>query len=438
MKLSTALFMAVRAYRNGHGKKKTSRPLIGAILGIAFSLIPLIVVINISDGMIQGITGRYIETYSYHLQLFSYTNPSLEEFQTLAQEVEQIEGVTQSYVERRGFALAYSEKGRTGVNLRAIENELCTDDAEFRKYMEIKAGDFDLTAHRAVVLGQEVARQLQVQPGDSIKLLTGKIFPNGRYVPRVTPFVVQGIVSSGYQELDRLWVFIPLEKGAEMLAEDSSETLLGVKVEDPYSSLAPMVTSIRNSINQDRQWRAYTWMNLNRAQQKSYQTTKMMLQIIMALLVLVAVMNVSSSLIMLVMEKNVEIAILKCIGASPGDIGRVYRYIGLSAGVFGSLLGCMAGIAVSLGINDVISFTEGVVNFFITLFSQFKGIFTGGTHGDFQLLNSSYYLQDIPIDIEWHTLAIIVISTILLSWIASSLPAARAGRIRPLEVIRKH
>jgi len=441
MNVRTALFLAFRSYRPGDHKKKSSRPLMGAILGIALSLIPLIVVIHISDGMIEGITGRYLETFSYHLQLFSYNSMEEEDYQDLAEGVRALDGVTGTYVERRGFGLAYSEAGRTGITLRAIEESLYLEDEGFRQYMELREGAWDLQSERAILLGEEVARKLEVHPGDEIKILTGKIFPNGRYVPRVTPFVVKGIVSSGYQELDRMWVFIPLEQGMRMLSDDSSETMVGVKTDHPYEDLNPLISrigAVARDNNENHRWRSYTWMSLSRSQQKSYQTTKMLLQIIMGLLVIVAVMNVSSSLIMLVMENSFEIGILKCIGGSPAGISRIYRYIGLSAGVLGTLLGLFLGVVISSVVNEIIDGAQAVINAFIRLFAWFSGLFHGGVSSDFELMNSAYYLQDIPINIEWGSLALIGIVTILLAWAASAFPAKKAGRIRPLEIIRKH
>lgn len=441
MNVRTALFLAFRSYRPGDHKKKSSRPLMGAILGIALSLIPLIVVIHISDGMIEGITGRYLETYSYHLQLFSYNSMEEEDYHNLARGVRELDGVTGTYVERRGFGLAYSEKGRTGISIRAIEESLYMDDPGFREYMELKDGAWDLESQRAVLLGEEVARQLDVLPGDEIKILTGKIFPNGQYVPRVTPFIVKGIVSSGYQELDRMWVFIPLEQGMRMLSDDSSETMVGVKTNHPYEDLNPLISriaTIARDNNENHRWRSYTWLSLSRSQQKSYQTTKMLLQIIMALLVIVAVMNVSSSLIMLVMENSFEIGILKCIGGSPQGISRMYRYIGLSAGILGTLLGLFLGVLVSSVVNEIIDGAQAVINACIRIFAWISGLFHSGITPDFELMNSAYYLQEIPITIEWGSLTLIGIVTILLAWGASAFPAKKAGKIRPLEVIRKH
>jgi len=436
MKRSTALFLAFRSYKPGDHKKKSSRPLLGAILGIALSLIPLIVVIHISDGMIEGITGRYVETLTYHLQIFSNASPSDQDYQTLSQDIESLQGVTHSVVERQGYGMIYSEYTHTGITLRAVEEELYLEDEEFIKYMEVIEGSFDLRPDRAVVIGEEVANKLQVHVGDDVKVLTGKIFPNGKYVPRITPFQVTGIVSSGYQELDRLWVFIPLDKGLRMMSDDSSETLIGIKTDDPYGDLYGVISQIGGIADSKHSWRAYTWQNLNSTQQKSFQTTKMLLQIIMALLVVVAVMNVASSMIMLVMENSFEIGILKCIGADPGGIRMIYRFIGLTAGVLGTLLGLVLGIVISASLNEIISGTEWLVNHFLGLI---QGIFTGEMDpGSFQLLNSAYYLHDIPITIHWGTLGIVALVTILLSWLASAFPAAKAGRIRPLQVIRKH
>ena len=140
--------------------------------------------------------------------------------------------------------MAYSESGKTGVAVRAVEPTIRVEDEGFRRYIEVREGAFDLSSDRSVVLGEAIAARLNVHPGDSVKLLTGKVFPGGRYIPRVTPLTVTGIVSSGYQEMDRLWVFIAYEAGDRILSGETSRTLLGVKTADPYGDLRGVIDRV--------------------------------------------------------------------------------------------------------------------------------------------------------------------------------------------------
>jgi lipoprotein-releasing system permease protein len=432
MNFTIAAGIAFRSFRQNRRKGRyNSHPLLGAVLGVTLSLIPLIVVIHISEGMVQGIISRYLETESYHLQIFSYTDKSNEE---LLKEREAILGLPQVkhvWRERTGAGLIYSEEGRTGIEIRAVDREIWHKDKAFQTYIEVLEGNFDLEDDRNIVLGEAVAAKLKVKPGDSVKILTGKVFPNGKYVPRITPFTVRGIITSGYQEMDKLWAFIPYEKGETLLSAETSQTVLGVKTDNAYGNLNELINTI-GAVSVGPNWRAYTWQSLNRSRLSSYDTTRSMLIIIMAMLVVVAVLNVSSSLVMLIVENRQSIGILKCMGASPAGIRRIYRLTGLFVGLGGALFGCLGGTLMSCYINELIGGANGIIGFF-------KGLFSSGQEGEvYTLLNSAYYIQTIPVELRWDSILFIGVSATLLSWISSAIPAARAAKIRPLEVIRKY
>ncbi len=433
MKFRSAAAIAFRSFRRNRRRGRfNSRPLLGALAGVALSLIPLVVVINISEGMIEGIVDRFLETDSYHLQIFSYTDKSEGDFRREKEAVLSLEGVNHAWLERQGAGMAYSEEGKTGVAVRAVERTIREEDGGFRRYIQVKEGAFDLSDDRSVVLGEAIAAKLQVHPGDQIKLLTGKVFPGGRYIPRVTPLTVTGIVSSGYQEMDRLWVFITYEAGDRILSPETSRTVLGIKAQDPYGDLRDLINRI-GAVSEGPNWRAYTWEALNRSDLNSYQTTRSMLMVIMAMLVLVAVINVSSSLIMLIVENRQSIGILKCLGTSPAGIRRIYRLTGLFVGIGGALIGCGTGVLISRYVNGLVAFVNGTGR----LVQRLLAPLTGGAAREFSLMNAAHYLQEIPVDIQWDRVVAVGLGAALLSWITSAVPAARAGRIRPLDVIRK-
>ena len=430
MNLSTASFFAFRSFRNNrHKGRYNSHPLLGAILGVTLSLIPLIVVLHLSEGMIQGIVSRYIETDSYHLQIFSYSDKDRDELIKEKRAIMNLSEVIHVWQERSGAGMVYSDNGKTGIEIRAVEPELWQNDRAFQSYIEVLEGSFDLKNSRSIVLGEAVAAKLKVSVGDDVKILTGKVFPNGKYIPRVSPFTVMGIITSGYQEMDRLWSFIPYDQGERILSDQTSQTILGVKVNDPYGDLNKVVNSI-GAASVGPNWRAYTWSSLNRSRISSYDTTRSMLIVIMTMLVVVAVINVSSSLIMLIIENRQSIGVLKCMGTSPSGIRRIYRLTGLFVGVGGALLGCFLGTLISVYINEIIQGVNMGVGFF-------KNAFTMGEGEAYSLLNSSYYIQTIPVIIRWDTILTIGVTATVLSWISSAIPAAKAASIRPLEVIRK-
>ncbi|MBN2658825.1 MAG: ABC transporter permease [Spirochaetales bacterium] len=436
-RLKTLLYLSFRIFSFGRKGTKLSRPLLGSILGIALSLIPLVVVIHISDGMIRGITERTLETYSYHLQAYPFSTHSLEEMVDQAVELESLPEVRNCTVERQGYGLAYSEGGRDGVTVRAIEEDFYSSDEGVEKYITVEKGSFDISAPESIVIGRDLARKLKLEPGDEMKILTGKFFSNGKFLPKVTKFTVKGIFSTGYDELDRMWAFMSLETGASILADNSSRTIIGIKTREPYTSLREDMIALREAL--PKRWGLYSWENLNRSQQENFKTTRMMLIFIMALITFVAIINISSSLVMLVLEKREEVAILKCLGASPQDITLSYIFTGFLTGLAGTAIGVLSGIFISLNINGIISVLETMLNGFISLFRLVAGVFIPLKESEtFELLNSSYYLDNVPVTLEPFQIVLIVAATLILSVLSSYIPARGAGRVKPLEVLRKH
>lgn len=435
-RLKTLIYLSFRIFSFGRKGEKLTRPLLGSILGITLSLIPLIVVLQISDGMIQGITGRTLETSTYHLQTYPYSKLTIDEMREQADKIKNLDIVRNSTVERKGFGLAYSPEGKSGVTIRAVESDFYSSDTGVQKYLDIEKGNFDLLSEDSILVGRDIARKMELNPGDELKILTGKFFSNGKFLPKVSTFTVKGIFSTGYDELDRMWVFIPLLSGEKILAEQSSSTIIGIKTYQPYDTLIEDMLSVRESLPQ--RWGLYTWERLSSAQQKNYQTTRALLILIMALIVCVAIFNISSSLVMLVIEKSEEVAVLKCVGASPSDIVFSYILTGLFTGISGGVAGLGAGLLISVNINGIISGIETVLNGVISFFQLILSPFMEFSGDSFQLLNTSYYLETIPVTVNPVDLIVIFTVTIFLSAVSSTIPALRAGKIKPLEVLKKY
>ncbi|MFO8063518.1 MAG: ABC transporter permease [Spirochaetota bacterium] len=446
MKVLASLFLALR-YLTGRGERGGSR-IRGAVLGVGISLVPLVVVLGLADGMIQGITDRFIEVGTYHLQGVHSPDMSVEEIREAASRVSEVNGVTGVVPERQGMGLLSSEGGRSGVTVRALPAETWDADESFRRYIEVEAGSFDLEDPDNVVLGSRLAEQLDVEPGDPVRLLTVRSLDGGSFLPRVSRFTVAGVVSSGYQELDQLWVFMPFERGMRVLPSDSSRQILGIKIEEPYALPNPLFAGGRtgdarylaNEISRSLgpEWRLFSWYELERSRYISFRTTKNLLVFIMALIVVVASVNISSSLVMLVLEKQSEIAILKSTGASPGGIARVFVLCGFFTGALGAALGLSVGLALAVNINGLLTGIEVIINriqggVYVLLSPIFDNI-----PQSLNVFHTEFYLETIPVIVHPQQLLLVAGLTTVLSTVAAVVPARRAGRIRPLEVMRRH
>lgn len=450
-----APFLLARRFLASPGSSPFHR-IRGAVLGVGLSVVPLIVVIHVAGGMIEGITRRFIEAGTYHVQMAPRGGEALGRMEELAEEISALDGVTYVSAERRGLALLTSKAGRTGAAVRAVAPDMWERDESFRSYVTVADGEFSLDDPDDLVLGLQIAEELDLSVGDEARLVTFRSIPGGGYLPRLSRFTVAGIVSTGYQDLDRLWAFVRYDRGARILSPGSSEGLIGVKIETPFAlpnalfggsgflnmsaGVGPSERRATDALFREMRRRAdgdfwvRTWFDVERSRYMSFRTTKNLLAFIMMLIVVVATVNISATLVMMVLEKRSEIAILKGTGAAPVDVQLVFVFGGFLTGVAGALLGLLLGLVVTIHVNEVLLFLESAINLILRL-----GRAIGGTASSpLEIFNADFYLESIPIRLQYRDLFIIVTSTIGLSTLVSLLPARRAARIRPLDVLQKH
>jgi lipoprotein-releasing system permease protein len=155
--------------------------------------------------------------------------------------------------------------------------------------------------------------------------------------------------------------------------------------------------------------------------------------------VMVAAVNVSSSVLMIVFERRLDIGILKAVGASPSSLALAFLIAGAATGLLGTALGIALGLLVAVNVNQLISAIQAALNAGVWFASLVRNSFvpSAGALETVTLFNSAYYLQKIPIRIDAIEVVLAAAGTLLLSALASYIPAARAARVRPLEVLKK-
>lgn len=419
-----------------------------AVVAVGLSLVPLVLVLQVSDGMIQGITSRFIEAGTYHLQAIGRDDLTLEQVTEIADRIAHVPGVQVVIPERQGIGLLYSDTSRAGATVRAVSPDIWERDAGFRTYVELEGGVFDLSTEQSVVLGVQLARQLSVGPGDAVRLLTVRPGPGGAFLPRISSFVVTGVVSTGYQDLDRLWVYVPLERGMQILAPGTARQIIGIKVDHPYrianpifsprpdAATAAMVRGIAGQL--DGQWRLFSWYDLERSRYLSFVTTRNLLLFIMVLIVCVASVNISSAMVMLIIEKQPEIAILKSVGAQPGAMAAVFVLCGFFAGVVGAAIGVTVGLLASITVNEILAGIEGLINLAAGIGGLLASPFGITAPTEVSLFHAEFYLERLPVVLSFPELAAAAALAIALSTVAAWIPARRAAGIRPIDVMRRH
>lgn len=450
MKVKASFLFAYRLLFPKTGKKSNARKsLFGAFLCIGISLVPLVMVLTVSNGMIEGITERMIGLLSSHIECSLYPDTqeaqSAQDLRAFSEKLKKIPGVTNVYPEIQSVALAAGSFGRCGATVRAVENDLFEKNPAFKSLFEIiDIADTNESEKNAVlipqgsaIIGQKLAENLDLSAGSVFRLITTKVLSSGKIIPKITTLKVFAVVSCGYQELDALWVFIPLESGFSVLPVLSSRIIAGVETQDAFSGKIDLIMrEVERNVPNFTGVRK--WSELNSAEYENFSSTQIMLLFIMMLIVLVASVNISSALVMLVKERRKEIAILKSLGASSNGIAFSFMITGLITGFAGVLVGIPSGLLCAVNFNEIINFIEKTVNFI----AKFVYVLSRGNSGnaDFNaihLLDPAFYLQNIPVSIPLPQLLMIACGTLILSLSVSVFPAIKAGREKPIETLRK-
>lgn len=421
MKSASVFFIAFR-YLLGRAKEG-GRYLRGAVAGIALSLIPIVVTLIVADGMIRGITDRYIEMGTGHLQAYNYND--LQDLDSMIEKIQHVDGVTGYWKERQSLGILVGKNGKTGVSIRATEPGFWENEGS-KKYLEIIEGSSILENDREILLGTALAENLGIQVGDTVRLMTVRVSSNGSNIPRLTPLTVKGIVSSGYRELDAAWCLMTYSMGIQILPADMSNNHLILKIDNPYED-ADRISMELGFLLGARHY-VYTWKQLQRSQYSSYESTRQMLIFIMALIVIVAAVNVSSATSMLALERHRDIAVLKAFGTSPKSISGIFLRASFLTGIFGSIFGISLGLILGRFINQIIRGLEWFLGFISSIF--------GG--GNVTILDPEYYLEEIPVIIDWKAIIAIGFFTVLCSVAASWIPSRKAGKTVPTELLRKN
>lgn len=463
---SAFLFAKSLTFPRTSKKSIARKSVLSSIVCVAISVVPLVAVMSVADGVIDGMTDRIIGLSSGNLQSYVYKNSpstkSAKNLKMVATEIAEIDGVIKTFPEVATNALATGKSSRTGVHIRAVQADIFKENEAFAKYFKVLSGDVDelgvirqaphkfssatqrpenadvsSTAQRPknAVVGEKVASLLNLKVGEKFRIITTRLLPNGKTVPRLTSFNVSAIVSSGYQELDALWIFVPLETAFSYATKDNSTFSIMIETED---ALSTDLYKTRHRIDAKMRNKAvtYTWNELNSSQFENFSSTRLLLLFVMMLIVLVASVNISSALVMLVMERQNEIAILKSVGSSSSEISLSFVIAGVFCAVIGCLIGLAVGVAISLNINAILNFIELIVNFF----GKIAFVLSGKNAGNFvalKIMDPAYYLTDIEAKVSGSELALIFFVVTALAIFVSVIPAIQAGRKKPIEILRK-
>ena len=283
--------------------------------------------------------------------------------------------------------------------------------------MEVRAGSLRLLSPGSnnVAIGTQLAQQLQLSIGSPITILSpeGRTTPFGT-VPRIVDYNVAAIIETGLYDFDKAFVIMPMEDAQEFLMMGDAVGMIEVTTTNPdrvQEILDPLRARLANRVT------VTDWRQMNSALFEAIQIEQVMMFVVLSIIILVAAFNILSSLIMLVRAKHRDIAILRTMGASRRGVMKIFMTVGLSIGVLGIAAGMVLGF---VGLY----FRQPVVNFF-------QGL-TGQNLWDPEVR----FLTELPSRVDPFEVTLIVLMALVMSFVATLIPAWRASKTDPVQVLR--
>jgi lipoprotein-releasing system permease protein len=373
-----------------------------SIIGVATGVWALIIVIGVMSGFDTELRQKIIGTSS-HIVVDKIGG--LDDAGNAMETIAKVKGVTGCAPFISTQALLSDHDQLASVVVRGIDPSLEPDVTDVEKY--ITDGGLDFSGGNKIIIGQGLAEQLALRVGNTITLISASKYKKrslGKL--RQNDFEICGIFASGMYDYDTGVVFISLDKAKVFFDNPLVVSGISVKVDDVYNA-----ENIKHEIQTALGFPYFTrtWMDLNRNLFNALKLEKTAMFIILALIVIVAALNIASTLIMMVMEKTKDIGILKAIGATNQSIEFIFIIVGLFIGFIGTFIGTAAGLfsAYLLKTYEFIKLPEDV-----------------------------YYISALPVEIETVEVLIIIGAAMLISLCATVYPAYQASKLDPVEALR--
>ncbi len=384
-----------------------------SMAGIALGVAALIVVLSVMNGFQKELRARILGVAS-HVQLVGAGN-RLTDWPKVAGIARHHPRVQAAAPFVHAQAMLSAGQAVRGAIVRGVLPEDEDRVAEIGRQMRagklgaLKAGAFN------IVLGSELARALGVMPGDRIALIApqGTVTPAG-VIPRLKQFTVAGIFEVGMFEYDSGLALVHLEDAQKLYQMGDAVSGVRLKLDDLFAART-VARELMAKLGADVF--ASDWTRSHANFFRAVEIEKRVMFLILMLIVAVAAFNIVSTLVMLVTDKQADIAILRTLGASPASIVQIFMIQGSVIGVIGTLIGVVGGVLLALNVATVVPFVENLLGF------KF-------------LAKDVYYISDLPSEVLTGDVTTIGLVSLVLSFLATLYPSWRASRVNPAEALR--
>lgn len=364
-----------------------------SMVGVMLGVLALTTILSVSNGFQRDLIKNILET-TCHIQVMSMKEHEVGEYQKVTEAILKVPGVTSVAPAClvQGMIENPEAHALSGTNIKGIvpEKELTVNSVGH----EMVAGEFRFTGKHEVILGAELAEQLEARIGQTLKLTV----LDGKHELRLV-----GVFRTGVRDFDFQMIFVPLELTQDTFGFENTVSHLFVKTDDPMSARATAA-----KIHEVSGYDARAWLDSNRVLLDAISLERRVMFVVIFLTLIVAAFGISNVLTMMVMEKYRDIGILRAMGMKPGQVVSIFLYQGMIIGILGTVLGCLGGWLAGVTLQTF----------------------------PLRLPLDVYSVDYVPVAFKASDFASIALLAFGVSLLASYLPARRALAVDPAQAIR--
>lgn len=412
--MNTPFFISWRYQRAKQKNRLVSLIAFFSTVGIALGVAVLILGLSAMNGFERELNNRILAVVP-HGEITAAYNEPISQYSRLSEMVSQIPNVQGVSPYVAFTALVENGAKMKVVQVKGISPKAQDKVSSLSKFV-LDNGWQDFTQNGGLILGYGIAKELDVQAGDWVTLLISQNNGDELAQPNRERIQVSGVLRLDGQ-LDHSYALIPMAQAQEFLGYKSDQISgLELKVAQPFA-MQNMDYSRLN--NYPQLLNLNTWTSKFGYMYRDIQLIRTVMYISMLLVIGVACFNIISTLIMAVKDKAGDIAIMRTLGANNRFIKHIFVWYGLQAGMKGCLIGIVLGVFLSLNLTALIQGLENLI-------------------GRKLLSDGIYFVDFLPSELHWQDVALVFISALILSLIASLYPASRAAKLQPAQILSGH
>ncbi len=402
-------FIGLRYLRSRRRRGVVSFMSAASLIGIALGVAALITILSVMNGLETETRTRLL---SMSAQASIVAPRGFADWTEVGRRLSAVPGVAgvSPFVALEGMLAA-------GTNLKpALIRGIVPEDerdSDLSRFVERSALDQLVPGERRIILGRVLALNLELNPGDTVTLLMPRIV-NGRVAPRVAAFTVAGTFEAGIQDHDASLALVNMRDASDLEGLNGAAEGVAVRLDDPLA-----VQKFRAAVGPllAPDWSYSDWTEEHRNLFTAIHIEKLMMSLILMLIVGVAAFNIVASLMMVVIDKQQDIAILRTYGLERQRVARVFLVQGSVIGVAGALLGTVLGLILAMNVHVIVPWLEHTFGFQI-------------------MPGDVYYVTALPSEVHLFDVVVIPLAALAVSVLATVYPSRRAAAVAPADALR--